>query len=74
MATAISSTNQILRLPTVMELTALSRSTIYAEIKAGRFPKQIHLTAKAVGWQLTEIIAHIEAKASQSRTLTKEGV
>lgn len=74
MAIASINSMQLLRLHKVKELTSLSRSTIYAEIKAGRFPKQVRLTAKAVGWQLTEIQAFIESKVAQSRNLTTEGV
>lgn len=72
MATATSNAPQVLRLQKVKELTALSRSTIYAEIKAGRFPAQVRLTAKTVGWLLSEIQAYIEAKVAQSRNLVKE--
>lgn len=72
MAFTTSNTIQILRLQQVMELTALSRSSIYAEIKAGRFPAQIRLTAKTVGWLLSEIQAYLETKVAQSRNLVKE--
>ena len=74
MATATCNTLQFLRLPQVKELTALSRSTIYAEIKSDRFPKQVRLTAKSVGWLLSDIQDYLATKVAQSRNLTKEGV
>jgi prophage regulatory protein len=47
----------VLRLPEVLRKTGLSRSTIYAEIANGTFPKQISLSARAVGWLASEIDA-----------------
>ena len=47
----------ILRLPTVMALTGLSRSTIYLRISEGSFPKPVSLGARAVGWPEYEIAA-----------------
>jgi len=41
--------SKILRLPSVIELTGLSRSSIYAQIAHGTFPKQVSLGARAVG-------------------------
>lgn len=41
---------RIIRRPEVEAITGLSRSTIYSEMKAGRFPLPLRLTARAVGW------------------------
>lgn len=51
---------QILRLPEVMRLTGLSRSSIYAYIKTGNFPEQKKLGARSVGWLYAEIQHWIE--------------
>ncbi|WP_250866211.1 AlpA family transcriptional regulator [Caballeronia sp. INSB1] len=60
--------SQILRRKQVETLTGLSRSTLYAEIKAGRFPKQIQLTSKrCVGWLATDIDEYIAARVAASR-------
>ena len=40
----------ILRLPDVMARTGLSRSSIYAYIRRGLFPKPIELGPRARGW------------------------
>ena len=40
----------LLRLPEVMLRTGKSRSTIYAEIKEGTFPKSIKIGKRAVAW------------------------
>ena len=56
-------TGRILRLWQVKELTGLSRSTIYAEIAKGKFPRQIKLTgARTVGWHEAAIIQWIESR------------
>jgi len=41
---------KIYRLPTVIELTGLSRSSIYLAISKGDFPKPIKLGARSIGW------------------------
>ena len=43
------------RLPEVLARTGLSRATIYQHIKAGRFPVQIRLGIRTVGWIESEI-------------------
>jgi prophage regulatory protein len=48
-------TPQLLRLPAVKATTGLSRSTIYALIAEGAFPRQVKLTARCVGWRSEEI-------------------
>lgn len=40
----------VLSLPAVLALVGVSRSTLYSEIAAGRFPRQVHLTRRRVGW------------------------
>jgi prophage regulatory protein len=46
---------KILRLPEVMRLTGLGRSSIYIKISDGCFPKQIPLGVRSVGWLSNEI-------------------
>lgn len=41
---------RILRRPDVQRATGLSRSTIYALMGRGEFPRPIKLAARAVGW------------------------
>ena len=54
---------RILRLKEVQRMTGLSRSTIYAEIAKGNFPKQVKLTgARSVGWQENTITQWIESR------------
>ena len=47
--------SKFLRLPKVTEVTGLSKSTIYARIAEGTFPKQIPLGPRLVVWVETDI-------------------
>jgi len=55
-------TNQILRLPNVMQLTGLARSTIYYKIAEGTLPSPIKLSKRASGWLESEVNDWIEAQ------------
>ncbi|MDP1575851.1 MAG: AlpA family transcriptional regulator, partial [Cypionkella sp.] len=44
-----------LRRPAVLELTGLSTTTIYDQMKAGKFPRPIKLTGRAVAWPESRI-------------------
>ena len=54
--------NRILRLPEVMKITGLPRSTIYLYMKEGDFPKQIQLTKRSVGWRSKEVQKFIDSR------------
>lgn len=38
------------RISDVLQITALSRATLYRRIADGRFPKPVHLGGRACGW------------------------
>lgn len=52
----------ILRRPRVQAVTGLPRSSMYAKIAAGQFPKPIPLGKKAVGWIESEIVEWQKAR------------
>ncbi|MEP9386470.1 AlpA family phage regulatory protein [Mesorhizobium sp. KR9-304] len=58
----------ILRRDAVERMTGLPKSTLYAKVAAGEFPKPIKLGARAVGWLEHDIaswqLARIEARAA----------
>ena len=60
--------HEILRLQTVMARTGLSRSSIYAKMNKGEFPRSIKLGPRAVGWVGAEIDAHIQDCIDASRS------
>ena len=45
----------IVRMPEVLQLTGLSKATIYRMMKAGTFPKQYRLSERAVGWKQADL-------------------
>lgn len=47
--------SQLLRLKEVMKRTGLSRSMIYELAGKGKFPKQILITERCVGWVEDEV-------------------
>jgi prophage regulatory protein len=57
----------ILRLPAVKTRCGLSRSTIYAAIARGEFPKQVALGARSVGWIEADIEAWLRGRIDESR-------
>ena len=57
----------LLRMTQVKARTGLSRSTIYLRIKAGEFPAQVCLGARAVGWLEAEIERWIATQVERSR-------
>ncbi len=69
MAIQIQTALNILRRKQVEKRVGLSRSTIYAKIAAGEFPAPIALSARAVGWLESDIIAWIESRITASHVL-----
>jgi prophage regulatory protein len=58
---------KIIRLSDVKAETGLSRSTICLRMAEGKFPQQINLGSRAVGWINSEVIDWIELRISESR-------
>lgn len=52
----------ILRLPTILEITQVSRSTIYQWCAEGRFPKPYSLGSRSVGWRSADVQAWLESR------------
>jgi len=48
---------KIYRLPEVMNMIGLSRSSIYLRVSTNEFPKPIKIGRRAVGWPEETIIA-----------------
>jgi prophage regulatory protein len=58
---------KLLRLPQVKETTGLSKSTIYARISEGTFPKQVSLGPRLVVWVESDIQNWISEQVSAAR-------
>jgi len=59
--------HKLLRLPQVKAFTGLSKSTIYARIAEGTFPKQIPLGPRLVVWVESDIQNWITEQVSAVR-------
>ncbi len=59
--------HKLLRLPQVKQATGLSKSTIYARIAEGTFPKQIPLGPRLVVWVESDIHNWIAEQVSAAR-------
>ena len=46
---------QLARLPTVLKLTSLGRSTMYRWIADGSFPAPLRLGPRVVAWRLSDL-------------------
>jgi prophage regulatory protein len=58
---------QILRRAEVQARTGLARSSIYAAIAAGSFPRPVKLGARSVGWIDSEVDQWLAERVAASR-------
>lgn len=56
---------RLLRLPAVVAMTGLSRSTIYARAKAGTFPRPVPLGNQLSAWIESEVQAWVQARIDE---------
>ncbi len=61
-------TKRILRRPEVEQQTGLSRSTIYARMEQGTFPKPIPLGGRLVGWLERDINEWVEQQINSAQS------
>ncbi|WP_369751563.1 helix-turn-helix transcriptional regulator [Pandoraea sp. B-6] len=59
-----------LRRSDVERIAGLSRSSIYAKMKDGQFPKPVHLSSRMVRWIESEVLAWAREKIAVGRTIT----
>lgn len=50
---------RLLRLPQVMEITGLARSTVWYFVKTKRLPKPIKLSTRVTVWKESELINYL---------------
>ena len=58
-------TEKILRIAQVSGQTGLSRASIYKQMRLGRFPKAVKLTARSSGWAESAVQGWIKDRISQ---------
>ena len=67
----MQSFRRLLRLREVMRLTGLSRSSIYAYMKKGKFPAKVLITERLVGWPEDVIQDWIEERLKSGELCNK---
>lgn len=58
----------VLRLPQVLDLFPVSRSTWWQGIKDGRYPKPLRLGPRSVGWRVQDVRKLIEGGAVEDQS------
>lgn len=56
---------KVVRIAKVLEMTGLSRSSLYEIMGRGEFPSSIKLGIRSVGWLESEVLDWIEDRLSQ---------
>ena len=51
-----------LRMPSILRMTGLGRSTIYRLMAERKFPSPVKLAGRAIGWRRTDLDRWIEAR------------
>jgi predicted DNA-binding transcriptional regulator AlpA len=59
---SLASNLGFMRLPQVLAVYPVGKSTWWAGVKAGRFPKPVKLGPRTTAWRLEDIRALIESK------------
>ena len=54
--------DRLLRMKEVQKIVGLSRSTIYALLAEGKFPRARRLTPATVAWRYSELLAWIDSR------------
>lgn len=62
-----SSPEKLLRLPAVMAIVGLQKSSIYEGVKNGTFPAPIKLSRRAVCWPESHIAAWVDERIHHAR-------
>jgi prophage regulatory protein len=60
--TTDSEHNRITRIPEIVKQTGLPKSSIYALLKEGKFPKPVQLSRRCIGFVESEIQAWIQSR------------
>ncbi len=53
---------RLLRRPEVESLTGLSRSSLYAYMTLGQFPRPVRIGRQAVAWREADVLSWIDAR------------
>ena len=63
-----STTDPLLRLPQVLKIVPVSKSTWWAGVRTGKFPHPIKLGPRTTCWRQSDIVAFIQNAGTQPGT------
>ena len=66
--TALDGEVSFIRLPEVLVICGLSRSTVYAYVQRGEFPAPVRLTTRTSGWVRGEVMAWARGRIQAGRS------
>ena len=66
-ANPVQPRERLLRLPEVMRLTGLGKSSIYQLSRDGTFPKQVRLSARCAAWPESQVLGWIAARCAEAQ-------
>lgn len=56
---------RLLRLPEVSAIVGMGKSSIYAQMKAGEFPKCVYVTGRTVAWPESRVAAWVQERIEE---------
>lgn len=59
---------QLYRIPELLRLLGLSRSTLFRMVKRGDFPRPLQIGLRAVGWRVDEVQQWIAERPRAGRS------
>jgi len=62
----------LIKIKTVIELTGLSRATVYRKMEDGTFPKSVKLSTRAIAWHKSDIEAWIESLPTSGSSILED--
>lgn len=64
--TTPQSTPRMLRAPEVVAITGLGKTTLYREVKEGRFPSPVRLSRRLVAWRSEDVSTWIYSRGNSA--------
>ena len=58
---------EILRIREVLRITGLGRSSLYAKVARGDFPRPVKIGKRASGWLSSEVSDWLQSRIAESR-------
>ena len=58
-------TDRLITLGAVLEMTALSKGTVYSLMSEGKFPRPLHISKRAVRWLESDVQAWLQDRINE---------